>query len=249
MKCSIVMSIMLAFGLHLSSQCSHNDEEMHLLEGGKSTRNGKGLSWGEAKSYVYSYYDDSMSCQSCYYSMPKDRCTCVSCIGTGICSTLFTGCLVALSYLQYQHDQIQKCKAWCGRGYQGFGWCMPDQTCFSTLNDCENACVPPGDANNIGRYLSIGGLIVTGAVGVSMCCVPCKYLIKYCKDKFASKMRRPQALSNIEYKYRGRELELLDEDDIKNDAIGPALIFYEGFLFKLLNPEQRDALDSIRKVK
>jgi hypothetical protein len=243
MKCSILMSILLAFGLHVSSQCSHNNEKMGLLKDGKPTKNSKGLTWAEAKPLVHAFYDDSLSCESCYHSMPNDRCTCVSCIGTGICCTLFTSCVAALSYVQYQYDKMYKCQAWCDRGRQGLGWCTPEQKCFDTLSECETACDPSGNAYSISRTLIIGGFVVTGLVGVSMCCVPCRYLIKYCKGRFISKMRRPESLADIERKYRGREQDLLDADDIEN-VLRPVLNSYD-WLTDELNDEQKAAFDSL----
>lgn len=248
MKCSILMGIMLTFSLYFSSQVHSQDEtdlELRPLINNKEAKTEPGLTWRDVESPLYDFYAEKSSCQSCCDSMSNDRCSCVGCVVGGICGFLFTGCVTAVSYTAYHYGQIQKCTAWCGRGYQGLGWCTPEHTCFSTFQDCENSCDPSHNAYAIGLYSSLGGLVVTGAVTVSMYLVPCKNLVKYCKNLYDNNNHIRKTISQMGKKYKNKEDQLLRDDDIKIDFIVNFLEHSSDFT-KKLNKQQKESFGSIK---
>lgn len=250
MKWSILMSMMLTFGFYFSSQvhCAEdgeNDLEMVPLMANQKENPGLGLTWREIEPHLYDFYTEGCSCQSCCDSVYNDRCSCMGCVARGICGCLFTGCAVAVSYTAYHYNQIQKCIASCGRGYQGFGWCTPDNTCFNTYTDCENSCHPSGNAYTIGLYSSIAGLVVTGVTTMGMCLAPCVRVVQYCKDLDDKNDNMRENISRIGAKYLNKD-DLLRDEDIKTTLLSIVLEARPD-LRKKLNKQQQEALSSIQQ--
>lgn len=247
MKRSILMSIMLTFGFNFSSQIHCNEDgdkdlEMDPLIANQTNTPGPGLKWREVEPHLYNFYRERCSCQSCCDSMSSNRCSCIGCVVGGISGSLCTGFVAAVCYTTYH---IHQCIASCGRGYQGLGWCTPENTCFTTYTGCENSCDPSGNAYTIGLYSCIGGLVVTGAVTVGMCLSPCLGLVQYCKDLDDKNDGMRKTISNISKKYINKEDDLLCSDDIKNILLISIFLKESPDLIKKLNTQQRDTLDSI----